>query len=86
MNQRHLGLYMSLVELIKEILLRKQYFRQKIFDNGHIIKQHTKFTINIKKKQKKQEINTLRSAHAASKLETRFRIYRIASKIHALIF
>lgn len=74
---------MSLVELIKEILLRKQYFRQKIFDNGHIIKQHTKFTINIKKKQ---EINTLRSAHAASKLETRFRIYRIASKIHALIF
>lgn len=75
---------MSLVELIKEILLRKQYFRQKFFDNGHIIKQHTKFTINIKKK--KQEINTLRSAHAASKLETRFRIYRIASKIHALIF
>lgn len=74
---------MSLVELIKEILLRKQYFRQKIFDNGHIIKQHTKFTINIKKKK---EINTLRSAHAASKLETRFRIYRIASKIHALIF
>lgn len=74
---------MSLVELIKEILLRKQYFRQEIFDNGHIIKQHTKFTINIKKKQ---EINTLRSAHAASKLETRFRIYRIASKIHALIF
>lgn len=46
---------MSLVELIKEILLRKQYFRQKNFDNGHIIKQHTKFTINIKKK--KQEIN-----------------------------
>lgn len=78
---------MSLVELIKEILLRKQYFRQNFFDNGHIIKQHTKFTINIKKKQtKKQEINTLRSAHAASKLETRFRIYRIASKIHALIF
>lgn len=76
---------MSLVELIKEILIRKQYFRQKIFDNGHIIKQHTKFTINIKRK-KKQEINTLRSAHAASKLETRFRIYRIASKIHALIF
>lgn len=75
---------MSLVELIKEILLRKQYFRQKIFDNGHIIKQHTKFTINIKKQ--KQEINTLRSAQAASKLETRFRIYRIASKIHALIF
>lgn len=74
---------MSLVELIKEILLRKQYFRQKIFDNGHIIKQHTKFTINMKKKQ---EINTLRSAHAASKLETRFRIYKIASKIHALIF
>lgn len=73
---------MSLVELIKEILLRKQYFRQKIFDNGHIIKQYTKFTINIKK----NEINTLRSAHAASKLETRFRIYRIASKIHALIF
>lgn len=61
---------MSLVELIKEILLRKQYFRQKFFDNGHIIKQHTKFTIN----KKKQEINTLRSAHAASKLETRFRI------------
>lgn len=77
---------MSLVELIKEILLRKQYFRQNFFDNGHIIKQHTKFTINIKKKTKKQEINTLRSAHAASKLETRFRIYRIASKIHALIF
>lgn len=79
---------MSLVGLIKEILLRKQYFRQKNFDNGHIIKQHTKFTINIKKKtnKKKQEINTLRSAHAASKLETRFRIYRIASKIHALIF
>lgn len=76
---------MSLVELIKEILLRKQYFRQNFFDNGHIIKQHTKFTINIKKK-KKQEINTLHSAHAASKLETRFRIYRIASKIHALIF
>lgn len=76
---------MSLVELIKEILLRKQYFRQNLFDNGHIIKQHTKFTINIKK-QKKQEINTLRSAHAASKLETRFRIYKIASKIHALIF
>lgn len=76
---------MSLVELIKEILLRKQYFRQNFFDNGHIIKQHTKFTINIKRK-KKQEINTLRSAHAASKLETRFRIYRIASKIHALIF
>lgn len=75
---------MSLVELIKEILLRKQYFRQKFFDNGHIIKQHTKFTLNIKKK--KQEINTLRSAHVASKLETRFRIYRIASKIHALIF
>lgn len=74
---------MSLVELIKEMLLRKQYFRQKIFDNGHIFKQHTKFTINIKKKQ---EINTLRSAHAACKLETRFRIYRIASKIHALIF
>lgn len=76
---------MSLVELIKEILLRKQYFRQKFFDNGHIIKQHTKFTMNLKKK-KNQEINTLRSAHAASKLETRFRIYRIASKIHALIF
>lgn len=82
MNQRHL--YMSLVELIKEILLRKQYFRQIFFDNCHIIKQHTKFTINIKKQ--KQEINTLRSAHAACKLETRFRIYRIASKIHALIF
>lgn len=76
---------MSLVELIKEILLRKQYFRQFFFDNSHIIKQHTKFTINIKNKTK-QEINTLRSAHAASKLETRFRIYRIASKIHALIF
>lgn len=74
---------MSLVELIKEMLLRKQYFRQKIFDNGHIIKQHTKFTINM---EKKQEINTLRSAHAASKLKTRFRIYKIASKIHALIF
>lgn len=78
---------MSLVELIKEILLRKQYFRQIFFDNCHIIKQHTKFTINIKKtKKQKQEINTLRSAQAASKLETRFRIYRIASKIHALIF
>lgn len=74
---------MSLVELIKEILLRKQYFRQKIFDNGHIIKQHTKFTINIKKKTRDKH---LRSAHAASKLETRFRIYRIASKIHALTF
>lgn len=47
---------MSLVELIKEILLRKQYFRQNFFDNGHIIKQHTKFTINIKKRTKKQEI------------------------------
>lgn len=45
---------MSLVELIKEILLRKQYFRQKFFDNGHIIKQHTKFTINMKKKTKKK--------------------------------
>lgn len=44
---------MSLVELIKEILLRKQYFRQKIFDNGHIIKQHTKFTINKKKTRDK---------------------------------
>lgn len=77
---------MSLAELIKEILLRKQYFRQNFFDNGHIIKQHTKFTINIKRKKKKQEINTFRSAHAASKLETRFIIYRIASKIHALIF
>lgn len=78
---------MSLVELIKEILLRKQYFRQKFFDNSHIIKQHTKFTINIKKKKKTRDsLNTLRSAHAASKLETRFRIYRIASKIHALIF
>lgn len=44
---------MSLVELIKEILLRKQYFRQNFFDNGHIIKQHTKFTINIKRKKKK---------------------------------
>lgn len=79
---------MSLVELIKEMLLRKQYFRQKIFDNGHIIKQHTKFTINIKKTKKKtsDSLNTLRFAHAASKLETRFRIYRIASKIHALIF
>lgn len=44
---------MSLVELIKEILLRKQYFRQNFFDNGHIIKQHTKFTINIKKNKKK---------------------------------
>lgn len=42
---------MSLVELIKEILLRKQYFRQNFFDNGHIIKQHTKFTINMKKKK-----------------------------------
>lgn len=52
MNQRHL--YMSLVELIKEILLRKQYFRQKFFDNGHIIKQHTKFTINMKKKRRKK--------------------------------
>lgn len=77
---------MSLVELIKEILLRKQYFRQNFFDNGHIIKQHTKFTINIKRKKKTRAINTLRSAHAASKLETRFIIYRIASKIHALIF
>lgn len=78
---------MSLIELIKEILLRRHYFRHKIFNNVHVIKQHTKFTINIKKKQqKKQEINTLRSAHAASKLETRFRIYKIASKIHALIF
>lgn len=38
---------MSLVELIKEILIRKQYFRQKFFDNGHIIKKHTQFTINI---------------------------------------
>lgn len=75
---------MSLVELIKEILLRKQYFRQNFFDNGHIIKQHTKFTINIKKKKTRDK--HLRSAHAASKLETRFRIYRIASKIHALTF
>lgn len=43
---------MSLVELIKEILLRKQYLQQKFFDNGHIIKQHTKFTINIKKNKR----------------------------------
>lgn len=76
---------MSLIELIKEILLRIHYFRHNFFNNGHIIKQHTKFTINILKKTK-QEINTLRSAHAASKLETRFRIYRIAFKIHAVIF
>lgn len=47
---------MSLVELIKEILLRKQYFRQNFFDNGHIIKQHTKFTINIKKKTRDKHI------------------------------
>lgn len=46
---------MSLVELIKEILLRKQYFRQNFFDNGHIIKQHTKFTINIKRKKKTRD-------------------------------